>query len=407
MTRKPGDLPAARARIAFAERGYVERPSCTHAPAAGRVFCCVACCPRTHFLDGEVVPVPRFALRYRRLLAALLLVAVGLLVPPPGPADAGDPFGPFGGRAAYVAAQQQRYRDALARGDEDLVRRLLADARRVGYPLFPLTITDDAGRRVTVQRPPQRIVSLAPSNTEILFAIGAGPLVVGVDSFSDHPAQVRDLPRVGGYLDTNYEKIVELRPDLILTIAGSQQVPRLEELGLTVVVVQPQTLDDVLDRVLLVGQLTGHVDGARRVVAEMRRAIETVGRAVAGAPARRRPRVFYEVWHDPPMTVGPGGFIHDVIVRAGGVNVFADARQAWPQVSLEELVRRDPQVIITTSRESYDQLRARRRPGWEGITAVRRGAILLLDPGIIARPGPRLVQGLEQIARYLYPDRVR
>lgn len=351
----------------------------------------------------------RLAPWWRRAAALLAALALLLGVAAAPPAEAADPFAPFGGRAAYVAAQQQRYQDALARGDQDLIRRLLADARRVGYPLFPLTVVDDAGRTVTVPRAPQRIVSLAPSNTEILFAIGAGGRVVGVDNFSDYPPEgVKDLPRVGGLLYTNFEKIVELRPDLLLTIGGTEkQVQKLEELGLTVVVLQPRTFEDVFEKVLLVGQLVGAGEGARDVAREMRRRVDAVRTALAGLPRARRPRVFYEVWHDPLFTVGPGGFIHDVIVTAGGINVFADAQRDWPQVSLEEVVRRDPQAIITTFKESYEQLRSRTRPGWEGITAVRRGRILLIDQNIIARPGPRLVEGLEAIARFLHPDRFR
>lgn len=272
---------------------------------------------------------------------------------------------------------------------------------------YPLTIQDDAGRQVTVAKRPERIVSLSPSNTEILFAIGAGSRVVGVDNFSDHPPEVRSLPRVGGLVDTNYERIVELRPDLVFTIGGTeQQVRRLEQLGIPVVVVQPRTLQDVFERIERIGQLVDEVEGARRVVAQMRQRVDAIRRAVATVPESERPRVFYEVWHDPLMTVGPGGFIHDVIVTAGGVNVFADAQQEWPQVNLEDVVRRDPQVIITPFKESYEQLVARRPPGWQGIAAVREGRVLLIDQNLISRPGPRIVEALEWIAHFLHPDRV-
>lgn len=347
-----------------------------------------------------------------RSIGALLALAVGLAlaVAPAAGAWAGDPFAPFGGKAAYVASQQLRYRAALARWDADLLRRLEADALRVGYalPLYPLTFTDDAGRQVRIPAQPWRIVSLAPSNTEILFAIGAGPRVVGVDSFSDYPEEAKRLPRLGGVTDTNFEKIVELRPDLALTIGGTEkQVKKLEELGVRVVVLQPRTLEDVFAKIETVGRLVGEIRGAHDVVRAMRQRVAAVRAAVGGVPPERRPRVFYEVWYDPIFTVGPGGFIHDVIVTAGGVNVFADARQDWPQVTLEEVVRRDPEVIITPFKQSYEQLVSRQRPGWEGVAAVKRGRILLIDPNIVSRPGPRLVEGLEQIARFLHPDRFR
>lgn len=273
---------------------------------------------------------------------------------------------------------------------------------------YPYTLTDDAGRQVTLERRPERIVSLAPSNTEILFAIGAGDRVVGVDSFSDYPAEVQELPKVGGLTDTNYEQIVALEPDLALTIGGTEeQVAKLEELGIPVVVIQPATLDDVLDRILRIGELVDAQAGARRVVEDMRSRIEAVRQRVADIPEDQRVRVFYEVWNDPLMTVGPGGFIHDVIVAAGGINVAEGTGQPWPQISLEEVVRQDPQVIVVPAslKTSYEELKAKRRRGWEGITAVEQGRVYAIDDAVISRPGPRLVEGLEQLARWFYPDR--
>lgn len=273
---------------------------------------------------------------------------------------------------------------------------------------YPLSITDDAGREVTIPERPQRIVSLAPSNTEILFAIGAGDRVVGVDSFSDYPAEAAKLPKVGGVMDTNFEQIVALEPDLALTIGGAdEQVKRLEELGIPTVVIQPATLEDVLARIELVGRIVDAQEGAARVVRDMRARIDAVRSKVSGIPEEQRVRVFYEVWNDPLMTAGPGGFIHDVIAAAGGVNIAADAGNPWPQISLETVVDKDPQVIIVprSLESSYQELKAGKRKGWEGITAVREGRVYAIDDNIISRPGPRLVEGLEQIARWLYPER--
>ena len=273
---------------------------------------------------------------------------------------------------------------------------------------YPLTLTDDAGRQVTIPSRPERIISLAPSNTEILFAIGAGDRVVGVDSFSDYPAQVKDLPKLGGVNDTNYEQIVALEPDLALTIGGTEeQVQKLEELGIPTVVIQPETLDEVLASIEQVGRIVDAQAGAARVVEDMRARIEAVRARVADIPDDQRVRVFYEVWNDPLMTVGPGAFIHDVITAAGGANIAADTGQAWPQISLEAVVSEDPQVIIVprSLQASYEELKAGRRKGWEGIRAVRDGRVYAIDDNIISRPGPRLVEGLEQIARWLYPDR--
>lgn len=270
---------------------------------------------------------------------------------------------------------------------------------------YPYTFTDDAGRTVTIARRPERIITLAPSHSEVLFAIGAGDRVVGVDSFTDYPEEAARLPKLGGLTDTNYEQIVALAPDLALTVGGTdQQVARLEELGITVVVSQPQTLEDVLASIEHLGRVVDARDGAARVVADMRGRMEAVSRATASIPESRRLRVFLEIWHDPLMSVGPGAFMHDLIVAAGGVNVFADSDSPWPVVSLEALVDRDPEAIITMFDESYQQLLAGERPGWEGVAAVRDGRILLMDENLISRPGPRLVEALEQVARFLYPD---
>src|SRR5690606_28183508 len=187
------------------------------------------------------------------------------------------------------------------------------------------------------------IITLAPSHTEVLFAIGAGDRVVGVDSFSDYPPEVEALPRLGGLTDTNYEQIVALEPDLALTIGGTdEQVARLEELGTPVVVSQPDTLDDVLASIEHLGRVVDAGEGAARVVAGMRDRMEAVDRALASVPESQRLRVFLEIWHDPLMSVGPGAFMHDLIEAAGGVNIFADADSPWPVVSVEALVERDP-----------------------------------------------------------------
>ncbi|HEX6988023.1 MAG TPA: cobalamin-binding protein [Bacillota bacterium] len=270
---------------------------------------------------------------------------------------------------------------------------------------FPYTFTDDAGRTVTIERRPERIITLAPSHTEVLFTIGAGDRVVGVDSFSDYPAEAAELPRLGGLTDTNYEQIVALAPDLALAIGGTdEQVARLEELGIPVVVSPPETLDDVLASIEHLGRVVGAREGAARVVAEMRGRIDAVAQAVAGVPEAERVRVFLEIWNDPLMSVGPGAFMHDLIQAAGGVNIFGDADSPWPVVSLEAVVERDPQVVITLFDEAYEQLLAGERAGWEGVSAVRDGRVMLVDENVVSRPGPRLVDGLEQMARFFYPD---
>lgn len=345
--------------------------------------------PFLHRLTGRTRP-HRPGRRGLALLATLLVLA--LLVAGCGGGAGSGSAGPEGGSAGAPAGSS-----GTGAGSE-----------AAAPTSYPYAFTDDAGRQVTLEARPERIVSLAPSNTEILFAIGAGDRVVGVDSFSDYPAEVKDLPKLGGLTDTNYEQIVALEPDLALTIGGTEeQVQKLEELGVPVAVIQPATLDDVLDRVRRIGEMVDAQAGAQQVVADMKTRIDAVRQRVAGIPEAERVRVFYEVWNDPLMTVGPGGFIHDVIVAAGGVNVAEGTGQPWPQISLEEVVRQDPQVIVVPAslKSSYDELKSGTRSGWEGMTAVKEGRVYLIDDNLISRPGPRLVEALEQLASWFYPDR--
>lgn len=269
---------------------------------------------------------------------------------------------------------------------------------------FPLTIVDDAGRTVRLDRAPQRILSLAPSNTEILYAIGLGDKIVGADSFSDFPEAAKGLEKVGGVLDPNYEKMVALKPDLALIISGADKiVAKLDELKIPVFVVAPRTVEEAIDSIVTVGTVAGARSEAEKVAAGLRARLNAVRERTAAVPADRRPRVFYEVWNDPLMTAGPGTVINDLIVLAGGRNVAGDTGQEYPQYSLEVLLEKNPEVIITTFPDSYEQLRQGKRAGWENVAAIKGGRVALLDQNIVSRPGPRLVDALEQFEKVLRP----
>ncbi|MEW6047077.1 MAG: cobalamin-binding protein, partial [Bacillota bacterium] len=262
----------------------------------------------------------------------------------------------------------------------------------------------------TLAERPRRIVSLAPSNTEILFAVGAGNQVVGVTLFDDFPAEVRSLEKVGGFAakSISVEKVVGLEPDLVLT-AGSLQQPvidALRRLGIPVFSVDSRSLDHLYDNIRKVGRLTGHAHRAEQVVRSMQARVEAVRSRVAAVEPSRRARVFYEVWDNPLMTAGPQTFIGQLIELAGGINIFSDVQREWPQVSLEELIRRNPDVILGPSSHgrslALENLRV--RTGWHGVRAVQTGRVYLIEDSIVSRPGPRLVQGLEAVARALYPE---
>ncbi len=272
---------------------------------------------------------------------------------------------------------------------------------------FPITITDYAGREITLSQRPERVVSLAPSNTEILFAIGAGDLLVGIDDASDYPGEISDLPRVGSVFGLDYEKILDLEPDLVLTIGGMlESRERLEGLGLTVVVIQPAHFGEILESINLVGRMTGTSVGAVELTDSLQGEADRLAETLSGVGEADRPLVFVETWDDPLSTVGPGGFIHQLLEMAGGQNLAEDAGMEWFSIDEEIVLERDPEVILTFFAESRKALEEGRRSGWESVTAVSSGRIYTIDSDILVRPGPRIVLGLWELARLLHPELV-
>jgi iron complex transport system substrate-binding protein len=269
---------------------------------------------------------------------------------------------------------------------------------------YPLTITDDAGRQVTFEQAPQRIISIAPSNTEILYALGLDDRVVGLDAFSNFPPEVAEKPRVGDYLEPDLERVAAADPDLILATEFHVDtvLPELETLGLPTVVLEPANLDEVFASIMQVGAIVGEPAHAAALVCALQERADAVVAAVAGAP---RTSVFFEL--DPGLyTVGPGTFIADIIERAGGDNIAADAAEMWPQLSAEAVVSANPDVILLADEAggvTPEQVAA--RSGWEDIAAVAQGRVIVIDPDLVARPGPRVVDGLEAVAAALHPDR--
>lgn len=280
-------------------------------------------------------------------------------------------------------------------------------------PAFPLTLTDDAGRSVALAVPPGRVVSLAPSNTEIVCALGACDRLVGVTDFDDYPASVTELPKVVVQAKVDVEKVVAARPDLVLA-AGNGLTPeavitQLTGLGLRVMTLYPADLDGVYADIQLVGRALGADAAAAQTVAGMRaRAAAVIGR-LAGAA---RPRVFYEVsvFEGSIYTAGKDSFLASLITLAGGDPVTGDP--ASTAIQLEDLVAADPQLILLGD-ASYDPTLAtaakalatvRSRAGWEQMSAVKAGEVVpFLEDVVTTRPGPRIVDGLEALARAIHP----
>lgn len=275
---------------------------------------------------------------------------------------------------------------------------------------FPLEITDDGGRRVSLPAPPRRIVSLAPAHTENLYALGAGALVVAADTYSDYPAEVGSKATLNCWPRIPLEQIVALKPDLVIALTQEgEELRRLDAAGVRAVQLFPKTYDQTLDRLLLLGRITNREARAKEIVAEMRKRAEAVKQRVAGAPAVS---VVYELdATDPsrPFVAGGGAIYHEIIQMAGGKNLFADQPKPTVQVSAEQIIARNPEVLLLGDTASpvlpQSPELVRKRTGWQQIRAVRTGRIYGVLSDRITRPGPRLVEGLEEVAQRLHPER--
>jgi len=275
----------------------------------------------------------------------------------------------------------------------------------VETPSFPLKLIDDAGREVEVKKEPERIISLAPSNTEILFALGLGDKVVGATDFCDYPEEAKSKDKIGGFSDPNIEKIIELKPDLILGTGMHQKIiQQLEDVGLTIFILDPKGIDDVLKSIGTVGTLTGQTDASEKLVTEMNEKINEVKGKVADLTNEQKPLVYYEVWNDPIMTVGPGALMYEIIEMVGGQNIAADFKEEYPQLSLEVLIEKDPQVIIASAGSMSAPGKVKERKGWEDISAVKEGKVYIIDEDKVVRAGPRIADGLMDVARIIHPE---
>jgi len=273
-----------------------------------------------------------------------------------------------------------------------------------------IAFTDALGKEITLAGKPERIVSLAPSVTESLFAIGAGAQVVGRTDYCDYPQEVAALPSIGGFSASSIsvESIIALEPDLV--IGGStyqaEVIQTLEASGIQGFVSQPGNLEGIKESLILFGRITGHEDQASEVVAEMQARLDAVKEAVAGIPADERPTVFYEVWHEPLMSANGSTVVGELIDFAGGVNIFASLPDEYPNVSVEEIVDVDPQFIIGPSSHG-DQMTSEvigARPGWENLSAVKNNAIYIVDGNMVSRASPRVVEVLDAFAGILHPE---
>ena len=274
----------------------------------------------------------------------------------------------------------------------------------------PATITDQLGQTVTLATThPMRIVSLAPSNTEILFALGLGDRVVGVTDYDDYPPEAKSKPSVGGYVDPNIEVLVSMKPDLIL---GTEAQPastykEIQDEGLTIVGISPKTIDQILDSITLIGKITGTEKEAKTLTDSMQKRIKAVTDKTAKLTADQKPKVFYVVWNDPLMTAGKDTFIDELITDAGGVNIFGD-QESYPTVSIENVIAANPQIIIAGSGmgagADVPYQYATNETLLKDTDARVNNKVFGVDTDITGRPGPRIVDALEQFLADIHPE---
>jgi iron complex transport system substrate-binding protein len=265
-------------------------------------------------------------------------------------------------------------------------------------------VTDELGRTVLVPDHPHRIVCLTPSLTETVYELGAGDLIAGVSDFTTFPAEARSKPSVGGLVDPSVEKIVSLQPDLILMatqLNRHETTQQLEELGIPVFVVDPQGLNGVLRMIGSLGEAINHTEQARALVKRLTEKRAAVASRVKGLA---RPKVLVVIWYDPVLTAGSKAFITDAINAAGAESVTADIPQAWPQISMEQVVQRAPELLLLIKELhggiTLDLLKS--RAGWDRLEAVREARVIYVDEKL-ELPSPSVFDALEELAKALHP----
>ena len=273
---------------------------------------------------------------------------------------------------------------------------------------FPVTVTDDLGRKVTIKAEPQRIISLAPSNTEVLFFLGLGDRVVGVTTYCDYPEAAKVIPKIGGFKDPSLEKVVALKPDLVFaTGMHAQLIKQLEDAGLTVLVIKPNTIDGIFNSFKTIAKAAGVENKTAPLTKDLQDRVDAVNKKIASIPDNQRPAVYYEMWYEPLMSVGKNTLISETIKLAGGKSITADLAEQYPQISEEIIIEKNPDVLINSyghdaKKVTPEEIAARK--GWNELSFVKNNRIYTIESDCLTIAGPRIVDGLEKMAQCLYPD---
>ncbi len=349
-------------------------------------------------------------MKFRNLLCLVLLgmILLGACAPAPTPA----PAQPGAGAAPTSAPEQAQEAAAPEQAQDTAAPAPTAGPAPTQAPsAAPLTLTDGLGKTITLPGPAQRIISLAPSNTEMLFAVGGGKQLVGRDTYSDYPAEVKDILDIGGgFGELNVEVILAQKPDLALasSLTAPEQIKALEDAGLAVfALANPKDFEGMYDSLRTVARLSGHEPEAEALIVTLQARVAAVQSKMEGV--KERPLVFYELdGTDPnaPWTPGPGTFIDKLISMAGGENLGGSLSSEWVKISIEELIAKDPDLILigdtTWGGVTLEDVKA--RSAWKTLTAIKNDRLYSFDDNLVSRPGPRLVDGLEAMALLLHPE---
>lgn len=275
---------------------------------------------------------------------------------------------------------------------------------------FPVTIIDDLGYSITITEKPERIISLAPSNTEILFALGLGDKVVGVTEYCNYPEEAKEKNKIGDFSTPNIERVINLESDLVLTAYGNpmETVVALKGFDLTVVGLKSGNLDEILYDIRVIGEITGQSDSTSVLVADMAQRIEATEERINKLNLEKKTTVLHVIWHDPIWVAGEGTFEDELIRKSGGVNIASVG--AYKTISLEKVIEMNPDVIITPSgtgmgfaKTNFTYEYITNEPRLKSVDAVRNNRVYIIDADIVCRAGPRIVDALEEIAKDLHP----
>ncbi|WDQ35025.1 ABC transporter substrate-binding protein [Paenibacillus marchantiae] len=272
---------------------------------------------------------------------------------------------------------------------------------------YPLTVTDATGESFTFDKAPAKIVSVSPAETESLFALGLDEQIVGVSDYDDYPEAATKKPKMGGITKPNEESIIAAEADIVFTgiSMSKESVKKLRDLGITIFKTDPKSVDDVMNNIETFGKITDHQEKAQEITTQMKQDVADVTEAVKAVKPEEKKKVYVEF--SPGWTVGKGEFMDELITLAGGNNVASDLT-GWNQINEENIIASNPDVIlyandVVEDNKTLDQI-IKARSGWDQITAVKNDAVIGLDANLLSRPGPRVTQGLKEVAKAIYPD---